>query len=112
MSNPRVGPFELDSPIAEGGMGQVWLGRHVDSGHLVAIKVLTGRLTQRPQFRATFRNEARAMSTLKHPHIVSIYDFGEMKASDTACENFGQTSPYIVMEYLPHTLNTHNPVTG
>ena len=112
MENPRVGPFELDSPIAEGGMGQVWLGRHVDSGHPVAIKVLTGRMTQRPQFRTTFRNEARSMSTLKHPHIVSIYDFGEMKQSDTASESFGHTSPYIVMEYLPHTLSTRNPVTG
>ena len=46
----RIGPFELDSLIAQGGMGEVWRGQHVDSNRIVAIKVLTGRMIQRPQF--------------------------------------------------------------
>ena len=57
-----IGPFRLDQAVAEGGMGQVWRGYHEASDTVVAVKVLTGRMTQRPRFRQTFRNEARAMS--------------------------------------------------
>lgn len=112
LSNSCIGPFELNSPIAAGGMGEVWLGEHLPSGRRVAVKVLMGRMTQSPRFKSTFRNEARAMSNLRHSHIVPIFDFGEMKPADTASSQFGYAAPYIVMEYFPHTLTTFNPVRG
>ncbi len=100
-----VGAFELESPIASGGMGQVWKGMHRASGTPVAIKVLTGQVTQQPRFREAFRNEARAMSGLDHPGIVRIYDYGEIPAGSPAESHFGRSSPFLVMEYVDSALS-------
>ncbi|MBV71355.1 MAG: hypothetical protein CMH52_08390 [Myxococcales bacterium] len=104
----KIGPFALDHAIAEGGMGQVWQGIHTGSNLPIAIKVLTGRMAQRPRFRQTFRNEARAMSRLDHPNIVRIYEYGLLEAGSDAERYFGPSAPYIAMEYVAGHVAHHS----
>ncbi|MCB9551268.1 MAG: protein kinase [bacterium] len=100
-----LGAFDLLTPIASGGMGQVWRGSHRQSGTPVAIKVLTGQITQQPRFREAFRNEARSMSGLDHPGIVRIFDYGEISSGSPAAGQFGVGCPYLVMEYVDSALS-------
>jgi len=82
--------YELIARIKRGGMGTVYLARHVAIGKRVAIKILSPQYaTQRDAVRRLLQ-EARATSELRHPHIVDVSDFGHTAA--------GQT--YLVMEYL------------
>ena len=55
----RLGPFEVHAPLARGGMGEVWRGRHVGSGVRVAIKVLTEDATRLEELRMRMGNEAK-----------------------------------------------------
>ena len=71
-----LGPFDLETHIATGGMGQVWKGKHRLSDLDVAIKVLTGRSSQQSRFRETFQNEARAMSGPSHQNIPNLRLWG------------------------------------
>jgi serine/threonine protein kinase/Tol biopolymer transport system component len=86
----RLGPFEIVSPLGAGGMGEVYRGRDMRLGRDVAIKVLPKRFISSPDFRQRFEREARAISSLQHPHICVLYDVGH---DDAAGE-------YLVMEYL------------
>ncbi len=90
-----LGPFELIAPIAHGGMGEVWRGRHRASQLPVAIKVITGS-----QDAAQFRSEVRNAARLAHPHVVMVFDQGEIDAN-TAAASGGQLEaglPYLAME--------------
>ncbi len=106
-----LGPFDLETHIATGGMGQVWKGKHRSSDLDVAIKVLTGRSSQQSRFRETFQNEARAMSGLSHQNIVQIYDYGEIPRDSEVEAYFGRDCPYLVMEYLIGSLD-ERPLDG
>ena len=77
--------YELDQEIGRGGMGIVYLARQDGLDRLVAVKLLAG---VNADFALRLRREARVMSELHHPHIVSIYDFGEVSGS-----------PYFAMAY-------------
>ena len=70
-----LGPFELLSPLAEGGMGSVWLGQHRVQGVEVAVKVLTAKGARDPRFLSAFDNEVRTVAALDHPTVVRIFDF-------------------------------------
>src|SRR5581483_518631 len=71
-------------------MGLVYLAEDILLGRRVAIKTLHSRTGQDKQFRARFLREARAVSALSHPHIATIYDYGETDEGE----------PYIVMELI------------
>lgn len=71
-------------------MGMVYLAEDTLLGRRVAIKTLHSRTGRDPQFRARFLREARAVSALSHPHIATIYDYGETEDGE----------PYIVMELI------------
>ncbi len=73
----RLGSYELQRRLGEGGMAQVHLARDVRLGREVAIKVLDGHLAERPGFRERFLREARVVASLDHPNIVPLFDFGE-----------------------------------
>ncbi|HHH10876.1 MAG TPA: serine/threonine protein kinase, partial [Sorangium sp.] len=78
----------LIRPIAEGGMGTVWLAQHLALGCEVAVKVLRGdKLTAAR--RGRFAREAKLTARIKSPYVLRIFDYG-------LCH--GQ--PYIVMERL------------
>src|SRR6476646_3388377 len=56
-------------------MGEVWLGRYLDTGGLAAVKLLRETKRDRDHVRHYFAREGRAVRRLSHPHIVPLYDF-------------------------------------
>ena len=91
MIGRTISHYRIVEKLGEGGMGVVYLAEDTVLGRRVAIKTLTasrGAVDQ--HFRSRFLREARAVSTLSHPHIANIYDYGETED--------GQ--PYIVMELV------------
>jgi serine/threonine protein kinase/tetratricopeptide (TPR) repeat protein len=93
-----LGPFDLKFALGRGGMGVVWAGMHRVQQVPVAVKFLTVGKTA--SLRAAFRNEVRAVAGLDHPHIVMVYDFGEVdEAVERASEGaFTKGTPYLAME--------------
>src|ERR1700741_1067897 len=69
-----VSHYRILEQLGEGGMGVVYLAEDILLGRRVAIKTLHSRTGHDSQFRARFLREARAVSTLSHPHIATIYD--------------------------------------
>ncbi|HET6372276.1 MAG TPA: protein kinase [Candidatus Polarisedimenticolia bacterium] len=83
------GPYEILSLIGAGGMGEVYRARDSRLDRTVAIKILPARAIERPELRERFEREARAVSSLNHPHICTLYDVGSQDGTD-----------YLVMEHL------------
>src|ERR1700733_3869388 len=69
-SDIRLGPYQVESKIGEGGMGEVFRAVDTRLGRAVAIKVVDQRFSER------FEREARAISSLNHPNICTLYDIG------------------------------------
>ena len=78
----RLGPYEIQSPLGAGGMGEVYKARDTRLDRTVAIKILPEALAADPQFRERFDREARAISQLTHPHICVLYDVGHQEGVD------------------------------
>jgi serine/threonine protein kinase len=72
-----LGGYQLAESIGHGGMAEVYKAYQPRLERWVAIKVLAPALMTDPQFLARFRREARTLSTLRHPNILTIYDYGE-----------------------------------
>ena len=85
----RLGPYEIIAPLGAGGMGEVHKARDTRLDRTVAIKVLPPRFAADPQFRERFDREARAISSLNHPHICALYDVGHQDGTS-----------FLVMEHL------------
>jgi len=76
----RLGPYQIESPIAAGGMGEVYKATDTRLERTVAIKVLPEHLAESPERKARFEREAKAISQLNHPHICARFmkSAGEM----------------------------------
>ena len=85
----KLGPYEIQAPLGAGGMGEVYRARDTRLDRTVAIKILTQVLADTAEVRQRFEREARAVSSLNHPHISALYDIGQQDGID-----------YLVMEYL------------
>jgi serine/threonine-protein kinase len=85
----RLGSYEILALIGVGGMGEVYKARDTRLERTVAIKILPDHVAQDADFRQRFEREARAISSLNHPHICTLYDVG----SDNGVE-------FLVMELL------------
>src|SRR6266699_531836 len=85
----RLGPYEIIAAIGAGGMGEVYSARDMRLDRIVAVKVLPEHLSSNPQLRERFEREAKAISSLSHPHICPLYDVGHQDGVD-----------YLVMEFL------------
>jgi len=85
----RLGPYEIVAPLGAGGMGEVYQARDTRLERTVAIKVLPPHLSANPDLRQRFEREAKAISSLNHPHICTLHDVGHQDGTD-----------FLVMEYL------------
>ncbi len=85
----RLGPYEILATAGSGGMGEVYRARDTRLDRIVAVKVLPALFSEDPVRRQRFEREARAISTLSHPHICALYDVGREGGID-----------FLVMEYL------------
>jgi hypothetical protein len=85
----RLGPYEILSPLGAGGMGEVYRARDTRLDRVVAIKILPSHLAGDAELRQRFEREARAISSLNHPHICTLHDIGHQDGVD-----------FLVMEYL------------
>ena len=73
----RLGPYEVLSHLGDGGMGEVYRARDTRLDRTVALKVLVAAAASDPRRLERFRQEARAISRLSHPHICTLHDLGE-----------------------------------
>ena len=72
----KLGPYEILAPLGAGGMGEVYKAKDTRLDRTVAIKVLPSHVASNPEVRQRFEREARAVSSLNHPHICTLYDIG------------------------------------
>ncbi len=86
-----LGNYELLQRVGQGGMGEVYLARHIKLDRRVAIKVLRKEFAKVDTYVNRFFQEARAVNRVNHPHIVEIHDFVDERER-------GQV--WCVMEYL------------
>ena len=82
-----IGTYRITAHLGSGGMGNVYLAEDTKLPRSVAIKVLSSKLSD-IKARTRFRNEARAVSSLNHPHIVTIHDAGELQGSEYLVTEF------------------------
>ncbi len=85
----KLGPYEIQSPLGAGGMGEVYRARDTRLNRDVAIKVLPASFSADADRLQRFAQESRAAAALNHPNILSIYDIGN-----------DHGTPYVVSELL------------
>src|SRR5271165_1760668 len=88
-SGTKLGPYEIQSALGAGGMGEVYRALDTRLERIVAVKVLASHLSSSPELKQRMEREARAISSLNHPHICQLYDIGSQSGTD-----------YLVMEFL------------
>jgi len=85
-----LGNYRILEKLGEGGMGEVYRGRHETLGHPVAVKILRPEMSRNADVVKRFFNEAVAATSIRNPSIIQIYDFGTTPDG----------SAYFVMELL------------
>jgi serine/threonine protein kinase/tetratricopeptide (TPR) repeat protein len=84
----RLGRYEIRSPLAVGGMGEVYLARDIELERTVALKILKEDAASKQQRMRRFMQEAKAVSALNHPYIVTIYEIGEASGAHFIATEF------------------------
>src|SRR5262245_47303758 len=85
----HIGRYEIQQRLSKGEMASRYLARDPGLDRLVTIKLLKEDYSDDPEFRERFAREARALSRLRHPNIVVVYDVGEHEGR-----------PFLAMEYI------------
>src|SRR2546428_2089824 len=88
-SGTKLGPYEIQSPLGAGGMGEVYRARDSRLERGVAIKILPSHLSCNSELKSRFEREARTLSSVTHPHICHLYDVGSQSGVE-----------FLVMELL------------
>jgi serine/threonine-protein kinase len=86
---PQLPGYEVEAVLGRGGMGVVYQARHLRLGRAVALKMLLAGPYAGPKEAQRFQREAEAVARLGHPHIVQVYDVGDLDGR-----------PYFTMELL------------
>ncbi|HTT23312.1 MAG TPA: protein kinase [Candidatus Sulfotelmatobacter sp.] len=89
MSGTKLGPYEILTPLGAGGMGEVYRARDTRLDRIVAIKILPSHLSDNPEAQQRLEREARAISSLNHPNVCTLFDVGHQNGID-----------FLVMEFL------------
>src|SRR6202047_3080872 len=96
IGNVLDGQYQIEAMLGKGGMGAVFLARHILLGDRVAIKILPPEMRNNAEWLRRFRHEGQAARRFRHPNAVTVYDL--RTASDGTI--------YMVMEYVEgHTLD-------
>ncbi len=90
----RIGKYELQEQLGQGGMAEVWKAFDIQLHRFVAIKILHANLQEDPNFVARFEREAQLIASLHHPNIVQLHDF------QIAPQESDTTTAYMVMDYV------------
>jgi eukaryotic-like serine/threonine-protein kinase len=93
----RLGPYEVITPIGEGGMGQVYRARDTRLNRDVALKVLPDSFANDPDRLARFQREAQVLASLNHPHIAHLYGLERQERREG---QDGRSAPFLVMELV------------
>jgi Tol biopolymer transport system component len=88
-SGTKLGPYEIQSQLGAGGMGEVYRAKDTRLDRTVAVKILPSHLSDNPEAKQRFDREARAISSLNHPNICTLHDVGHQDGID-----------FLVMEFL------------
>ena len=88
-SGTKLGPYEIQSAVGAGGMGEVYRAKDTRLDRTVAIKVLPSHLSSDPELKQRMEREAKAISALQHANICTLHDIGTQNGTD-----------FLVMEYL------------
>jgi Tol biopolymer transport system component len=88
-SGTKLGPYEIQSLLGAGGMGEVYRARDARLGRDVAVKIVLESFAGQSDRLNRFEQEARSVAALNHPNILAIHDIGEQNGK-----------PYIVSELL------------
>ncbi len=83
----KLGPYEVQSALGSGGMGEVYRARDTRLDRTVAIKILAAQFSSDPLRKQRFEREAKTISSLNHPNICTLHDIGHQDGTD-----------YLVME--------------
>jgi Tol biopolymer transport system component len=89
VSGTKLGPYEIQSPLGAGGMGEVYRAKDTRLDRTVAVKILPSHLSDNAEAKQRFDREARAISSLNHPNICTLHDVGHQGGVD-----------FLVMEFL------------
>jgi serine/threonine protein kinase/Tol biopolymer transport system component len=74
--NRELGPYKIEKLLGAGGMGEVYLAHDAKLKRQVALKILPPQFVSDPEYVRRFEREARAVSALNHPNLITIYDIG------------------------------------
>src|SRR5208282_1585236 len=88
-SGTKLGPYEIQSPLGAGGMGEVYRARDIRLDRIVAVKVLPASFAADEDRLHRFEREARSVAALSHPNILPVHDIGTHDGT-----------PYMVTELL------------
>jgi len=97
----QIGKYEIVEELGSGGFATVYRAVDTSLGRQVALKVLHPQLLIDPVFVQRFRQEARTIATLRHPHIITIYEIGEVSGR-----------LFISMDLAPRSLATRLAQAG
>jgi serine/threonine protein kinase len=107
----QFGRYEIRSKIGEGGMGEVYSAHDIELDRDVAIKLLPNEFVADDDRRGRFKQEARVVSALNHPNILTIYEIGENEHGSFLATEFveGKTLRQVMKSEsltLPRILNS------
>ena len=92
--------LEILDLVGHGGMGAVYKARQKSLDRLVALKIIKPNAAHDPGFAGRFTREARALARLNHPHIVTVFDYGETPAGGLTGTSGSDKLYFFIMEYV------------